>query len=69
MIVVMFDICKIYPLWLPPCTEISTIIEETPLERTSRLLAEMAEKITVSLEEMKKNMVEDFGTFLERTEL
>lgn len=54
MIVVMFDICKIYPLWLPPCTEIPTIIEETPLERTSRLFAEMAEKITVSFNQMKK---------------
>lgn len=62
--IVMFDICKIYPLWLPPCTEIPTIIEETPLERTSRLLAEMAEKITVSLEEMTINMVEAFGNVL-----
>jgi hypothetical protein len=67
--IVMFDICKIYPLWLPPCTEIPTIIEETPLERTSRLLAEMAEKITASFNQMTNNFVEAFETLLERTEL
>jgi hypothetical protein len=59
----MYDNCKFYPLWIPPCTETPTIIEND-FERASRILGEFINKISIQINDLAHDMVIAFSKLL-----